>query len=104
MRVPSEDWFDHLPQGRAVGFDATTFRKLGPSSWDVTQFFAMRRNPSLGLVDRTGFGWLLTGAPLDVRHLDANDNTRCTSLVSDVGLEVTYTIDNQPQYPPTILK
>ena len=104
LRIPSDNWFDKMPQGRPVNFDATTFRKLSASSWDVTQFFATRRNPSLGQVDKMGFGYMLTGTPLDVKHLDANDNTRCTSLVSDVKLEVTYTIDNQPRYPATILK
>jgi hypothetical protein len=35
---------------------------------------------------------MLIGEPLDVGSLTADDNTRCGSVVSDVRLEVTYTV------------
>jgi hypothetical protein len=104
LRVPNEDWINHLPARRPVNVNATTFGKLGPSSWDVTQFFETRLNPQQGAVGTTGVGYMLTGTPLDVKHLDANDNTRCTSLVTDARLEVTYTVEIQPTYPVQPIK
>ena len=35
---------------------------------------------------------LLRGEIPDVANLDARDNTRCTSLLSDVQLDITYTV------------
>jgi hypothetical protein len=35
---------------------------------------------------------MLIGDPLDIGNLAADDNTRCTSLLSDVRLEVSYTV------------
>ena len=65
--------------------------KLGSASWDVTNLFFKRHLPGFGQAP-TGSGYMLIGDALDVANLTAEDNTRCTSHVSDVRLDVTYTI------------
>jgi hypothetical protein len=90
--VPNEDWV-RSPPNRAIGWFDSTFGvgKSGPSSWDVTGLFRGRHMPGLGQPDM-GVGYMLIGDPLTVSNLSADDNTRCTSLLSDIRLEVTYTV------------
>ena len=92
LRVPNEDWVRN-PPNRALGWFDSNFGvgRSGPSSWDVTGLFRGRHMPGLGRPD-TGIGYMLIGDPLSVRDLTAEDNTRCTSVLSDLRLEVTYTV------------
>ncbi|HVG59923.1 MAG TPA: hypothetical protein VNA24_15310 [Hyalangium sp.] len=92
LRVPNEDWV-RSPPNRAIGWFDSPFGagRSGPSSWDVTGLFRSRHMPGLGQPD-TGVGYMLIGDPLTVRNLTAEDNTRCTSVLSDIRLEVTYTV------------
>ncbi|WP_224364236.1 hypothetical protein [Hyalangium versicolor] len=96
LRVPNEDWV-RSPPNRAIGWFDSTFGvgKSGPSSWDVTGLFRGRHMPGLGQPDM-GVGYMLTGDPLTVGNLSAEDNTRCTSALSDIRLEVTYTVPPIP--------
>jgi hypothetical protein len=91
LSVADEDWIHNPPSNRPVGRMDFPVQKIGPSSWDVSQLFQSRHLPALGHVP-TGTGYLLVGDALDIGNLTADDNTRCTSVISDVRLEVTYTI------------
>jgi hypothetical protein len=93
LQVPNEDWLRDPPAGRPVGWSGGQFgaQKVGPSSWDVTELFRMRYLPGLGNPS-AGPGYILIGEALFTRNLSADDNTRCTSQLSDIRLEVAYTV------------
>jgi hypothetical protein len=103
VRVPSVDWVKS-PPALLIPFitDARSPapRKLGPREWDVTQAFRWQYDPSnRGIVQPgttgapIGFGFLLTGEP-DLNSLEADDDTRCTSYVSDIKLNLTFTVED----------
>jgi hypothetical protein len=93
VQVPNEEWVRDSPVGRPVGWDLgpTGIQKVGASSWDVTGPFRARHAPGLG-GSPVGPGYVLIGEALFTRNLSADDNTRCTSQVSDLRLEATYTV------------
>ena len=91
LKVPSEDWIRNPTGNRPVNWQDAPVRKVGGSTWDVTDLFRGRHVPGLGQLP-TGYGYMLIGDPLDVGGLTADDNTRCTSALSDVRLEVTFTV------------
>jgi hypothetical protein len=102
LKVPDEDWTTQPTGERTLALNPMSFNQTGPAAWDVTGLFNSRVNPGLGQ-GPTGWGYVLVGTPLDTSQLDANDNTRYTSFVSDVRLEVAYTVPPiQPTYdlPP----
>jgi hypothetical protein len=103
VRVPSQDWVKS-PPALLIPFitDARSPapRKLGPREWDVTQAFRWQYDPAnRGIVQPgttgapIGFGFLLTGEP-DLNSLDADDDTRCTSRLSNIKLNLTYTVED----------
>ncbi len=104
LRVPSVDW-GTLPDNRPKPLLNMSFPKLGPrGAWDVTALFRRRvmpgfePPPELGGSAPLGWGFALVGAYADTSQLDAEDNTRCTSHVADIALEVTFTV--LPAPPP----
>lgn len=104
VRIPNLDWIAHPPTNAPVPDTGATFPRLGPQAWDVTTLFQARWQPPFNPAP-TGVGYMLTGSPVHTRNLDANDNTRCTSLVSDVRLEVRYVVPPlTPQYDPAPLR
>ena len=91
LKIPNEHWAASPPGNRLVGWqDSPPVSKAGPAAWDVTQPFQLRL-PGLGQPS-IGDGFMLRGEIPDVANLDARDNTRCTSLLSDVQLDITYTV------------
>ena len=91
LKIPNEHWAASPPGNRLVGWqDSPPVSKAGPAAWDVTQPFQLRL-PGLGQPS-IGDGFMLIGEIPDVANLDARDNTRCTSLLSDVQLDITYTV------------
>jgi hypothetical protein len=103
VRVPSVDWVKS-PPALLIPFitDARSPapKKLGAREWDVTNAFRWQYDPSnRGLIapgttpPPIGFGFLLTGEP-DLNGLDADDDTRCTSTVSDIKLNLTFTVED----------
>ena len=112
LRVPSVDW-GTLPDDRPKSLLDVTFRKIGPRGrWDVTDLFRRRVMPGLesppqaGGPAPRGWGFALVGAFTDTDHLDARDNTRCTSHVTDLALEVTFVVIPAPPNPgpPEIIR
>lgn len=97
LRTASVDWND-FPRDQPIPLTDMTFAKAGQrGAWDVTDLFRQRLNPGLQpppeLGSRPlGFGYILVGTPLDTSNLTAEDNTRCSSYISDVRLELTVTI------------
>jgi hypothetical protein len=103
VRVPSSDWVKSPPP-LLIPFitDARSPapKKLGPREWDVTQAFRWQYDPAnRGIVQPgttgapIGFGFLLTGEP-DLNGLNADDDTRCTSNLSDITLNLTFTVED----------
>lgn len=108
LRVPSVDWAT-LPNSEKPLLDLT-FRKIGPRGrWDVTDLFRRRVDPGLepppefGGPAPRGWGFALVGAFTDTGQLDAEDNTRCTSRVTDIALEVTFLVPPPPPPGPTVV-
>lgn len=98
LRVPTVD-LATIPATQVWPLTSTTFTKVDPrGAWDVTDLFRRRVNPALfpppeaGGSINTGWGYALTGQIGDTSALDAEDNTRCTSLISDIGIELTFTV------------
>lgn len=98
LRVPSVDW-GPLPNDRPKPLLGTTFRKTAPrGGWDVTDLFRARAMPGLtpppelGGSTSLGWGFALVGSFTDTGQLDAEDNERCTSRATNIGLEVTFVV------------
>jgi hypothetical protein len=103
VRVPSGDWVKS-PPALLIPFitDARSPapKKLGPREWDVTQAFRWQYDPAnRGILapgatpPPIGFGFLLTGEPA-LTSLNADDDTRCTSTLSDIKLNLTFTVED----------
>ncbi|KKB06742.1 hypothetical protein VE25_21500 [Devosia geojensis] len=104
LRVPDIDWRT-LPHDQHMPLTQTTFSKVEPrGAWDVTDLLHQRLNPGLqpppelGGAVSLGVGYVLVGTPLDTANLSGDDNTRCSSHISDLRLEVTFTVhpDGEP--------
>jgi hypothetical protein len=108
LRAPSAD-LGTVSMQQVWPFTNLTFNKIGRrGAWDVTDLFRQRINPGLqpppelGEPVSTGWGYALVGTFMDTSDLDAEDNTRCTSKISDVRIELTFTVmpDGGPLTPP----
>jgi hypothetical protein len=114
VRIPAVDWrkapptslwpYTTDPRGPIV-------TRLGPREWDVTQPYKWQADPSSRGVPPTGsdppptgFGFLLTGWPSSLEQLTGDDNTRCVSSITNIKLNVTFTVpsekDDEPFQPP----
>jgi hypothetical protein len=75
-----------------------TFNKLDPrGAWDVTDLMRTRVNPGLTPPPEMGgsalgWGYMLVGTISDTSNLDAEDNTRCSSMMRDIRVELTFTV------------
>lgn len=106
VAVPTVDWRN----GHHGELPNTTtnpdVKRLGPREWDVTQPVIWQHTPNpVPLQTRgetavpPGFGFLLRGG-LSISQLEAQDNTRCTSDVSNIRLHVTYTVPAEENDEP----
>ena len=99
VRIPTVDWLQpqkKIPLDYAPGAPFT--HQISPHSWDVTEplsWQVIRGAAPLGATP--GFGFLLTGA-LYIDHLTGHDNTVCVSDVSNVRIDVTYTVPPDGQF------
>ena len=98
LRIPSVDLGTVSPQ-QVWPLTAMTFSKVDRrGTWDVTDLFRQRVNPGLippaeaGGPMNLGWGYALTGQFGDTSDLEARDNTRCASLITDIRLELTFTV------------
>jgi hypothetical protein len=108
VRVPSAEWrHNEIPHG-LVPFESDprgpAVKQVSPREWDVTEPYrwqnvpsAMPLTPPGETPPGPGFGFLLTGSG-DINELQGEDSTSCVSWVSNVRLNVTYTVppDNGP--------
>ena len=101
--VPPEDWITHRPNRRLETMPIN-FPRVGPSAWDVTNLVQQRVNPSIGTTLPIGHGFMLVGTPIIVRRLAAEDNTRCSSMISNLRLTLTYNVPPSSGHAPPILK
>jgi hypothetical protein len=75
-----------------------TFNKLERrGAWDVTDLMRLRINPGLTPPPEMGgsalgWGYMLVGTISDTSNLDAEDNTRCSSMMRDIRIELTFTV------------
>jgi hypothetical protein len=100
VRVPSVDWMNGPRSGLIPHSTAArpAIARLGTHEWDVTEPYRWQYDLARygGLVSNAnvgppGYGLLLDGG-LSIDQLTADDNTICISQVSNIRLQVTYTI------------
>jgi hypothetical protein len=106
VAVPTVDWRNGH---RGELLNTTTdpdVNRLGPREWDVTEPFSWQVDPDSKPFPQggapaapTGFGFLLRGG-LSISQLEAQDNTRCTSDVSNIKLNVTFTVPSEKDDEP----
>jgi hypothetical protein len=80
--------------------------RLAAREWDVTEPFrwqtdpsAMPLSPPTGPGFVPGFGFLLSGG-LTIDQLEAEDNTNCLSVLSNIRLRTTYTVFEDEEFHP----
>jgi hypothetical protein len=97
LRIPSVD-LGTLAPGQSWPFNSRTFSKVDRrGSWDVTDLLRSRVNPGLIPPPEAGgpegsWGYALIGTFMSTSDLDAEDNTRCSSLITDIRMELTFTV------------
>jgi hypothetical protein len=98
VRVPYGDWRTEPAYWRGAAPTATDggeIRRVSARSWNVTVPFNYQHGSGPPLEGIRRIGFLLSGFPLTLDELTADDNTRCVSSVTNVQLQVTYYV------PPT---
>ena len=101
VKIPQVDWVQSPPVGLmptiAAGGPKTI--RINGHTWDVTE--AVRWQTILGtapLNSSSGHGFLLSGALL-LDRLTGDDNAMCVSKLSNIKLEVTFTVPkNQERF------
>jgi hypothetical protein len=104
VRVPAQEWLN-APPGSGLRPYIThpsghpTITRGGPREWDVTEPFRWQTVPSSKPLNppgqpplSPGFGFLLTGEITSLDQLTGDDDTFCLSTVSNIRLQVTYTV------------
>jgi hypothetical protein len=109
VRIPSTDWTANPPSGEfpTITSGRPAVNRLGVHEWDVTEPFrwqtepgAMPLSPPTGPGFVPGFGFLLTGG-LTIDQLEAEDNTNCLSVLTNISLRTTYTVfKDEPFHDP----
>jgi hypothetical protein len=105
VRVPAVDWSVSPPIGLLpYAGSAPAVRRLGPREWDVTEPFTWQNvQGAAPLGANPGFGFLLTGSITRLDDLEGEDSTICLSALSNLKLNVTYTVP-QPSGPPDVIR
>lgn len=105
VRVPTWDWPNVAPGGLIPYAGAQpAVRRLSTRAWDVTEPYRWQQVTGaapLGAV--AGFGFLLTGGYTSLDELTGDDSTVCTSRISNIRLDVTYTVP-EPSGPPPVVR
>jgi hypothetical protein len=94
VRIPTADWPSVAPPGLIpyVSGARPAVGRLGARAWDVTEPFAWQSTLGAAPLGATpGRGFLLSGGP-SLDQLEAEDNTSCMSVLSNIRLQVTYTV------------
>ncbi len=107
--VPTADWRNGTVKGLIPTAARSLVKRITPREWHVTDHFSWQLDSSTKPLTMpgtepipTGFGFLLSGNA-DINKLESEDNTRCTSAVKNVRLQVTYTVradDGEPFRQP----
>jgi hypothetical protein len=110
VRIPSTDWVANPPSGEfpVITSGRPVVNRLSVREWDVTEPFrwqtvpgAMPLSPPTGPGFVPGFGFLLTGG-LTINQLEAEDNTNCLSVLTNIRLRTTYTVfEDRPFHGPS---
>lgn len=89
--VPSVDWITRgVPEGPLPAVEGA--QRIGAQQWDVTTPMSWQLVPSsIPLGASRGYGLLLIGGAT-IQRLTAQDNTICLSQLSNIVLDVTYTV------------
>jgi hypothetical protein len=103
LRIPSADWPNNPPSGLipTLPGPSPASPRVGPQEWDVTEPYNWQNTPGAAPLGAThGVGFLLAAGP-SLDQLEAEDNTSCASLLSNIRLVVTFTsFDNEPFVGP----
>jgi hypothetical protein len=103
VRMPSADWRRNQLRGLVPfvgGQGAPNVRQISPREWDVTEAYRWQTIPSsrpltppggTAPAPAPGFGFLLTGGA-DFNELEGEDSTSCVSHITNIRLNVTYTV------------
>jgi len=94
VRIPRVNWVETAPPPGPVPYSngRPSVTRISAQEWDVTEPVRWRHQPSaapLGL--SPGFGFVISGGP-SLDQLDTTDDTVCVSVLSDIKLNVTYTV------------
>jgi hypothetical protein len=102
LGVPTVNWPSDGSSGLIPLTTPTEVKRLATREWDVTEPFNWQYTPGAAPLGATpGFGFLLAGGFSRLDQLEAMDNTTCMSLLTNVHLNVTYTVyDDEPFRAP----
>lgn len=100
---PRSDWMrDGGGQGGPLAVTTWGMRRLGVRHWDVTQALALQFGQSFfhgpGDFPERGYGIALV-SPLFLRSLTAQDDTVCVSEVTNMTVEITFTVYERGRPP-----
>ncbi len=105
VRVPTIAWHEANPPGPIpYATSSPTVRRLGTREWDVTEPYIWQNvTGAAPLGASPTYGFLLTGSITSVAELEGEDTTHCVSHVSNLKLNVTYTVP-EPSGPPPVVR
>ena len=104
VRVPIVDWAQTEPPG-LIPFStgSPAVQRIGTREWDVTEAFRWQTvSGAVPLGVNPGFGFLFTGSITALAELEGEDDTICTSLISNIKANVTYTVPEPAGAPPVV--
>jgi hypothetical protein len=103
VRVPTWDWRNVAPPN-PIPYSTDphpTIVRLATREWDVTEPFAWQYTPGAAPLEAVGTYGFLLASGLSLEQLEAEDNSSCLSIVSNIRLLVTYTVfDDEPFREP----
>jgi hypothetical protein len=101
---PTADWIEKkYPEGSPLPHTThPDVKRIGPREWDVSRPYQLQYHGSFGAQPLPRFGFLLRGSIDSFDDLTGEDNTACGSVLSNLKLNVTYTVPpdgpvNQPR-------
>ena len=104
VRVPTVDWSTSPPGQLAYADSAPAVRRISTREWDVTEPYVWQNvTGGAPLGANPTYGFLLTGSITSLDDLEGEDDTICMSIVTNVKLNVTYTVP-EPSAPPPVVR
>lgn len=103
LGFPTVDWINTRPSGPLPHKTYAQVQRTSPREWDVSApyFWQYAQSAPLGGTPPPRFGFLLRGGINSFENLTGEDRTACGSVLSNLQLQVTYTVpEGGPYIPP----